>query len=105
MMVAMTIGELVLGLAAWVLGFAALFLRRKKDVARLCGIGSLACCSASLCIVVLGFAHYADIEDISAFLDTANAFRLAAGALLTGTLALNAAAVLFSYRKKISEPD
>ena len=53
-------------------------------------VGSPACCAASLCLVVFELAHYADIEDISAFLDTANAFRLAAGGLLAVTLGLNA---------------
>lgn len=100
MTVAMTIGELVLGVTAWVLGFVALILRREKDAARLCGMGSLACCAASLCIVVFDFAHLSDIGDTSAFLDTANAFRLAAGVLLTGTLALHTAALLCSCRKK-----
>lgn len=90
----MTIGELALGLAAWGLGLAALFLRGKRDASRLCGLGSLTCCAASLCLVVFDFAHLADIGDVSAFLDTANAFRLAAGVLLAGTLALNGAALV-----------
>lgn len=85
--------ELGLGLAAWGAGLAALLLRRKRDAAQLCGLGSLACCAGSLCMVVFELAHYADIGDVSAFLDTANAFRLAAGTLLAGTLALNAAAL------------
>lgn len=50
-------------------------------------------------MVVFELAHYADIGDVSAFLDTANAFRLAAGALLAGTLALNAAALALRPRK------
>ena len=101
MLAVMTAGELALGLAAWALGLAALFLCRKKNAVRMCGLGSLACCAASLCAVVFELAHYADIEDISAFLDTANAFRLAAGALLAVTLALNAAALL--VRRDITE--
>jgi len=83
-----------LGLAAWSLGLAALFLRKKQRPAQMCGMGSLTCCAASLCLVVFEFAHYADIEDVSAFLDTANAFRLCAGTLLFGTLILNAAALI-----------
>jgi len=83
---------LALGLAAWGLALTALLLRKKKDSAQLCGMGSLACCAASLCMVVFELAHYADAGDTSAFLDTANAFRLCSGALLLGTLALNAAA-------------
>lgn len=93
-----TLAPLVLGLAAWGLGLAALLARRKRDAARLCGLGSLACCAASLCTVVFGLAHYADTEDVSAFLDTANAFRLCSGTLLAGTLGLNAAALLLPSR-------
>ena len=83
-----SITMLALGLAAWGLGFAAWNPRWRQR----CSMGSLACCAASLCMVVFGLAHYADIEDVSAFLDTANAFRLCSGALLLGTLLLNAAA-------------
>ena len=95
----MTFGELALGLAAWGLALAALFLVRKRTAAQLCGLGSLACCAASLCVVVFDFAHLADIGDTSAFLDTANAFRLAAGLLLTVTLVLNAAALVLRFRR------
>ena len=98
MPVYLTAAELAFGLLAWGLGAAAL-LRRKKSAAHLCGMGSLACCAASLCVVVFGFAHLADIGDTSAFLDTANAFRLAAGVLLTGTLVLNGAAALRSRKR------
>ena len=91
---------LVFGLAAWGLALAALFLGRKRGAAQLCGMGSLACCAASLCVVVLDFAHLADIGDTSAFLDTANAFRLAAGVLLTVTLALNAAILTLCFRRR-----
>lgn len=92
---------LALGLAAWGLGLAALFLRRKQEAVQLCGMGSLACCAASLCMVVFGLAHYAEIGDISAFLDTSDAFRLCSGVLLLGTLVLNAAALGFRlWRRK-----
>ncbi len=100
MPISMTIGELALGLAAWGMALAALFLRGEKEAARLCVMGSLACCAASLCVVVFDFAHLADIEDVSAFLDTADAFRFAAGVLAAGTLALNAAALLIRPRKR-----
>ena len=63
-------------------------------------MGSLTCCAASLCTVVFELARYADIEDISAFLDTANAFRLCSGVLLAGTLVLNALALVFRFRKQ-----
>ena len=70
------VGELGLGLAAWGLALAGLFLKKEKKTLSMLGMGSLACCAASLCLVVFELAHYADIEDVSAFLDTANAFRL-----------------------------
>ena len=89
-----------LGLAAWGLGLAALLLRKKAYAAQLCGMGSLSCCAASLCLVIFGLAHYADIEDVSAFLDTANAFRLCAGTLLLGTLVLNAAALAARHGRR-----
>lgn len=89
---------LVLGVAAWGLGLAAL-LSRKWDATRLCGMGSLTCCAASLCTVVFELVRYADIEDVSAFLDTANAFRLCSGALLAGTLVLNGLALVLRFRK------
>ena len=73
---------------------------QEKDAARLCGTGSLSCCAASLCMVVFGLAHYADIEDVSAFLDTANAFRLCSGTLLLGTLVLNGLALVLRFRKR-----
>ena len=94
-----SIVELALGLAAWGLGLAALFLRRRSGPAQWGSMGSLACCAVSLCTVVFELARYADIEDVSAFLDTANAFRFAAGVLLLGTLALNAAALLLRSRR------
>lgn len=83
------LGELGLGLAAWGLALAALFLKKERKTLSMLGIGSLACCAASLCLVVFELAHYADIEDVSAFLDTANAFRLCSGTLLAVTLGLN----------------
>lgn len=92
-------GELGLGLGAWGLGLVSLFLRRRES-ALLCGMGSFACCAASLCTAVFELARYADIEDVSAFLDTANAFRLATGVLLAGTLALNAAALFLQSRRR-----
>ena len=98
----MTLGELALGLAAWGLGLSALLLRRRKAAAQLCSLGSLACCAASLCTVVFDFAYLAEIGDTSAFLDTAGAFRLAAGVLLAVTLALNAAALALRIRKNLA---
>ncbi len=95
-----TAAPLILGLAAWGLGLAALLMSRKQDAAQRCGMGSFACCAASLCTVVFGLAHYADIEDISAFLDTANAFWLCSGVLLAGTLVLNVLALIRHAQKR-----
>ena len=77
-----SIGELGLGLAAWGLALAGLFLKREKKTLSMLGMGSLACCAASLCLVVFELAHYADIEDIYAF-------RFCSGTLLAVTLGLN----------------
>ena len=96
----MSIAELGLGLMAWGLGLTALFLRRRSGPAQWCSMGSLACCAVSLCMVVFELARYADIEDISAFLDTANAFRLCSGTLLLGTLALNTAALIVRTQRQ-----
>ena len=93
-LIAMALVELILGMAAWAFGLTALFLCRKKDAVRMCGMGSLTCCAASLCVVVFGFAYMADIEAVSAFMDTANAFRFAARVMLTVTVALNASALI-----------
>ena len=95
-----SIVELALGLAAWGLGLAALFLRRRSGPAQWCSMGSLACCAVSLCTVVFELARYADIEDVSAFLDTANAFRLCSGALLAVALGLNG---ILAFRLRTSE--
>lgn len=98
MLVYYTVTELTLGLLSWGLGLVSL-LYRKKDVSALCSVGSLFFCAASLCVVVFDFAYLADIEDVSAFLDTANAFRLAAGVLLAGALLLNGAAMLRARKR------
>lgn len=95
-----TLGELAFGLLAWGLGLVSLLVRGKKSAGQLCGMGSLACCAVSLCLVVFDFAYVADIGDVPAFLDTANAFRLAAGVLLAVTLILNTAAVVARRRRE-----
>ncbi len=103
MTAAMTVGELALGLTAWGLALAAVLLRKKAGAVQLCSLGSLACCAASLCVVVFDFAHLADIEDVSAFLDTADAFRLCSEALLMGTLVLNGLALVSHFWKRDAE--
>lgn len=89
---------LVLGLAAWGLGAAALF-RRRRGHGPVYSAGSFAACSGSLYLELLYQAHLADIEDVAAFLDTADAAALCAGVLLLGTLALNAAALAAGINK------
>lgn len=90
----MNVWSLLFGLAAWGFGLAALLLRRGGRPVRWCHPGSLTACTLSLCLEVFNFARLADIGDISAFLDTANAVRLAAGVLVAVTLALNTAALM-----------
>ena len=93
----MNVWSLLFGLAAWGLGVAALLLRRNG---RWCSIGSLTACTLSLCLEVFNFARLADIGDTSAFLDTANAVRLAAGALVAVTLVLNGVALIVPSRRQ-----
>lgn len=66
---------------------------------RCAGWVSLACCADSLCVVVFDFTHMAKIRDVSAILDTADAFSFAAGVLLAVILVLNAAALIRRLRK------
>ncbi|MBD5133580.1 MAG: hypothetical protein HDT38_03765 [Clostridiales bacterium] len=86
----MNTGALILGLAAWGLGAAVFWQKQKRRP--MYSAGSFAACSGSLCLELWYQAHLANIEDISAFLDTADAVALCAGVLLVVTLALNAAA-------------
>lgn len=94
----MNVWSLLLGLAAWGLGLAALLVRWGSGSARWCTPGSLAACALSLCLEIFNFARLADIGDTSAFLDTANAVRLAAGVLVAVTLVLNVAALIVRPR-------
>ena len=92
--------SLLLGLTAWGLGLAASLERRSTGPSRWCSMGSLTACVLSLCLEVFNFARLADMGDVSAFLDTANAARLAAGALVAGTLALNGLALAHRWRRE-----
>ena len=94
----MNAAALALGLAAWGLGALA-FCRRERN-GTLYSVGSFAACSASLGLELFYQAHLANIEDVSAFLDTADAVALCAGVLLAGTLALNAAALTIQFRRR-----
>lgn len=87
----MNAGALFLGLAAWGLGAAALWKRGGRGP--LYSAGSFAACSASLCLELYYQAHLAAIEDVSAFLDTADAAAMCAGVLLAVTLTLNVLAL------------
>lgn len=89
----MNAGALALGLAAWGLGALSIF--QKQNRRPMYSAGSFAACSGSLCLELWYQAHLANIEDVSAFLDTADATAKCAGVLLIGTLALNAAALIF----------
>lgn len=97
----MNAGALILGLTAWGLGAAA--LRRKGGRGPLYGVGSFAACSASLCLELYYQAHLAAIEDVSAFLDTADAAAMCAGVLLAVTLMLNVLALMRHFSKQGAE--
>ena len=94
----MNAGALALGLAAW--GLAAAAFQRKGGCGPLYSAGSFAACSGSLCLELWYQAHLANIEDVAAFLDTADAVAMCAGVLTTVTLALNTAALIFRLRKQ-----
>ena len=94
----MNAGALVLGLAAWGLGAAA--IGRKGGRAPWYSAGSFAACSASLCLELYYQAHLATIEDVSAFLDTADATAMCAGVLLAVTLVLNVLALMRHAQKR-----
>lgn len=87
----MNAGALFLGLVAWGLGTAALWKRGGRRP--LYSAGSFAACSISLCLELYYQAHLAAIEDVSAFLDTADAVAMCAGVLLAVTLTLNVLAL------------
>jgi len=85
----MNVASLALGLTAWLLPLLALTWLRRSGGALLLMAGSLASCALSLCLVVFCLGYLVDCGDWSALEDTVRAFRLSAGGLLAGTLALN----------------
>lgn len=95
----MNVGSLAFGLAAWGLALAALLLRKGCGTAARCSAWSFAACATALCLQICYQGHLADIEDVSAFLDTAGACRLCAVVLLAVTLCLNAVAALRPHGK------
>ena len=83
----LNISSLVLGLAAWGFGLAA--LRRGKS-----SLVSFALCLTALVLQFAELTHRARIGDTSAILDTVGAVTLAAAVLSVGTIVLNVLAYL-----------
>ena len=85
----LNVSSLLLGLAAWGFGIAA--LRRRK----IC-LTSFALCLLALVLQFTELTHRAQIGDVSAILDTVQAVTMAAAVLSAGTLFLNTLAYLRS---------
>ena len=94
----MNLGQLGFGLLAW--GVPIVSLLRRGGGLLSCAV-SLFFCALSLCLVVCHLAHLAGIGDVSAILDTADAFRLCAVVLTVGTLALNTLVLALQARRGI----
>lgn len=80
--------QLLLGLLSWGLGVAGL-VQKKLRSRFLCSGLSLGACCGSLYCCLYAINRWAEIEDISAFLDCASAYLFCAGILLLVTLFLN----------------
>ena len=85
----MNLASLALGLLAWMLPVAAMI--RTAALPLVCV--SFAACAAALYLQLRYHAHLSRIEDVGAFLDTAQAAAFASAVLLCVTLALNALAL------------
>ena len=85
----LNVSSLLLGLAAWGFGIAA--LRRGKI-----SLTSFALCLLALVLQFTELTHRAQIGDVSAILDTVRAVTQAAAVLSAGTLFLNTLAYLRS---------
>ena len=85
----LNVSSLLLGLAAWGFGIAA--LRRRKI-----SLISFALCLLSLVLQFSELTHRAQIGDVIAILDTVGAVTMAAAVLSAGTLFLNTLAYLRS---------
>ena len=83
----LNVSSLLLGLAAWGFGIAA--LRRSKI-----SLTSFALCLLALIFQFLELTHRARIGDTSAILDTVGAVTMAAAVLSVGTMVLNVLAYL-----------
>ena len=85
----LNVSSLLLGLAAWGFGIAA--LRRGKI-----SLTSFALCLLALVFQFAELTHRAQIGDVSAILDTVQAVTMASAVLSAGTLFLNTLAYLRS---------
>ena len=83
----LNVSSLLLGLAAWGFGIAA--LRRRKI-----SLTSFALCLTALVFQFAELTHRAQIGDVSAILDTVQAVTMAAAVLSAGTLFFNTLAYL-----------
>ena len=85
----LNVSSLLLGLAAWGFGIAA--LRRRKI-----SLTSFALCLTALVFQFAELTHRAQIGDMSAFFDTVGSVTLSAAVLSAGTVLLNTLAYLSS---------
>ena len=86
----LNLGSIVLGLIAW--GVPVWYLSGRTKGRSRSGwpyLVSLGCCGVSLWFQILYGSHLAEIEDVSAWLDTADAVAKVAGFLLITTFGLN----------------
>lgn len=93
----MNLASLALGLAAWALPVAAMIRTAARPRALRSPLplicASFAACAAALCFSLRYDAYLARIEDVSAFLDTAEPLAFVASVLLCVTIVLNALAL------------
>ena len=80
------LASIILGLIAWALPIAYLFVGKRRDL--FCG-GSFAVCALSLLFQLREVMHRTNIRDFSAIMDTINAVNFCVAVLLAVTLALN----------------
>ena len=98
----LNLGSVLLGLAAW--GSPVWYTaRRLKGRAESGGpyLVSLGCCGVSLWFQLLYGSHLAEIGDVAAWMDTADAVAKVAGFLLISTLVLNG--VTLRMDRRLSE--
>ena len=86
------LGSIILGLAAWILGYGA--IRRtiiSKDIkaSYTCSAISFGMCIISLLLQLLEVGNRVDMEDLSAIYDTINAVIFSAKVLIIVTFGLN----------------